>query len=156
MKYSSELITWSNTFSCGIKLIDEQHKELVALVNEMFRHASGNAEQEHEYFSKVIHEAVRYIKVHFATEERLMRATNYPGFAEHKKEHDSFVLEVLDNIRDYETGRHYTLFSFTKFLKDWVLSHIGVMDRQYFLYIKKMVSIRRLGGRSRVASAETA
>jgi hemerythrin len=156
MKYSTELITWSNTFSCGFKLIDDQHKELVDMVNEMFHHASGNAEQEHEYFSKIIHQAVQYIKVHFATEEKIMRVAHYPGYAEHKRQHDRFIIEVLENIHDYETQKHYTLFSFTKFLKDWVLSHIGVMDRQYFLYIKKILSTYKISERPKVDSANIA
>jgi hemerythrin len=152
MKYSSELITWSSTFSFGIRLIDDQHKEFVALVNEMFLHATGNDEQEREYFSAVIQKAVHYIKNHFATEEKLMRAIHYPGYAEHKKCHDCFILDVLDNIRNFETGKHYTLFAFTKFLKDWVLSHIGVMDKQYHLYIKKMIAFRKVAARESNAS----
>jgi hemerythrin len=143
MKYSSELITWSDTFSFGIKIIDDQHKEFVGLVNDIFCHATGNDEQEHEYFSKVIQKAVNYIKVHFATEEKLMRSIQYPDYAEHKRCHDCFVLDLLVNIRNYEKEKHYTLSSFTKFLKDWVLSHIGIMDKQYHLYIKKMIALRR-------------
>jgi hemerythrin len=152
MKYSAELITWSNTFSFGIKLIDDQHKEMVDLVNDMFHHASGNEEQEYEYFSKVIQKAVHYIKVHFATEEKIMRTIHFPGYAEHKRCHDCFILDVLENIRNFETEKHYTLFSFTKFLKEWVLSHIGIMDKQYHLYIKKMVALGKTGEISRVAS----
>jgi hemerythrin len=152
MKYSSELITWSNTFSFGIKPIDDQHKEFVDLVNDMFHHATGNNEQEREYFSKVIKKAVHYIKVHFATEEKIMLAIQYPDYAEHKRCHDCFILDVIDNIRKFETEKHYTLFSFTKFLKDWVLSHIGIMDKQYHLYIKKMIALRKAGGRLRVAA----
>jgi hemerythrin len=147
MKYSSELITWSSTFSCGIKIIDDQHKELVDLVNEMFHHATGDDKQEHKYFSEIIQKAVNFIKVHFVTEEKIMRAIQYPGYAEHKKCHDRFVLDVLENIRDYQAKKHHTLFSFTKFLKDWVLSHIGVMDKQYFLYIKRMLTAHKTIGR---------
>ena len=143
MKYGSELVTWSSTFSCGIKLIDDQHKELVALVNDMFNHSTGDAKQEHDYFNKVIQQATNYIKVHFATEEKIMRAVQYPGYAAHKRCHDSFVLEVLDNIRIYEEEKYNTLFSFTKFLKNWVLSHIAVMDKQYFLYIKQLITARK-------------
>ncbi|MDR0321761.1 MAG: bacteriohemerythrin [Treponema sp.] len=155
MKYGSELITWSNTFSCGIKLIDDQHKGLVELVNNMFNHATGDAKQEHEYFNKVIQQATDYIKVHFATEEKIMRAVQYPGYTAHKRAHDSFVLEVLDNIRDYETEKYHTLFSFTKFLKNWVLSHIAVMDKQYFLYIKQMMT-HNTSERVRTATAKIA
>jgi hemerythrin len=151
MKYSSELITWSNTFSFGIKPIDDQHKELVDLVNDMFHHATGNDEQEREYFGRVIQKAMHYIKVHFTTEEKLMRAMQYPGYAEHKRCHDCFILDVLDNIRDFETEKHYTLFSFTKFLKDWVLSHIGIMDKQYHLYIKQILAFHKASEKSRVA-----
>jgi hemerythrin len=85
-----------------------------------------------------------------------MRAAHYPGYAEHKRQHDRFIVEVLENIHDYETQKHYTLFSFTKFLKDWVLSHIGVMDRQYFLNKKKILSAYKIGERPKADSANIA
>jgi hemerythrin len=31
----SELVTWSSAFSVGVKLIDEQHKGLLNMVNDM-------------------------------------------------------------------------------------------------------------------------
>jgi hemerythrin len=140
MKYNIDLITWSSTLSCGVRLIDEQHKELVDLVNDMFHHSTGNDKEEREYFNLVIQKAVKYIKIHFATEEKIMRAIKYPGFAEHKMAHDLFVLKVIENIENYEIEKHHTLYSFTKFLKDWVLSHIAVMDKQYFTYIKQIAT----------------
>jgi hemerythrin len=142
MKNNPDLITWSNTFSCGIKLIDDQHKELVDLVNEMFHHSTGNDIEEREYFNKVIQKTVYYIKIHFATEEKLMRAVKYPGFIEHKRAHDIFVLSVIDNIRNYEIEKHHTLYTFTKLLKEWVLSHIAVMDKQYFTYIRQIATVK--------------
>ena len=149
----NELISWSNKFSCGIKLIDDQHKGLVMLVNEMFNHVTGNELQEHDYFNRVINDAVSYVKVHFATEEKLMLATKFDGYAEHKKEHDSFVLAVVENIKDYEAGKRLTLSSFTRFLKDWVLSHIALMDKKYFEYFKK-VATRKADGKLSITSAD--
>ena len=140
MAVNNDLITWTDKFSCGIKLIDDQHKELVALVNEMFNHVTGNELQEKNYFNRVINDAVSYVKTHFATEEKLMIATKFEGYAEHKKEHDSFVLAVVENIKDYEAGKRLTLSSFTKFLKDWVLSHVALVDKKYFDYFKKIAS----------------
>ena len=148
-----ELITWSNRLSCGIKLIDDQHKGLVNLLNDMFNHVTGNEKLEHDYFNKVIHEAVNYIKVHFATEEKILLSTKFAGYAEHKKEHDNFVRKVVENIRDYEAGKRLTLSSFTKFLKEWVLSHIAVMDKQYFEYLKKIAS-RKTDGKLSITSAD--
>ena len=134
----SELITWSDKFSCGIKMIDDQHKALVALINQMFNHVTGNEKQEYDYFNKVIMEAIKYIKVHFATEEKLMLATNFPGYAEHKKAHNRFIFTVIENITDYKAGKKFILYAFTKFLKEWVLSHVALMDKQFFEHIRNL------------------
>jgi hemerythrin len=149
----TELVTWSNTLSCGVKLIDDQHKELVNLVNEMFNHVTGNQIQERNYFDRVIQEAVKYVRIHFATEEKIMIATKFSGYNDHKKAHESFVLAVAKNIKDYQDGKRLTLSSFTKFLKDWILSHIAVMDKQYFEYFSKIAS-RKADGKLSITSAD--
>jgi len=150
---NTELVTWSERLSCGIKIIDDQHKGLVELVNDMFNHATGNSIQEHDYFNVVIQEVVKYVKVHFATEEKIMIATKFSGYTEHKKAHDSFVLAVVDNINDYKAGNRLTLSTFTKFLKEWILSHIAMMDKQYFEYFKK-IATRKEDGKLSITSAD--
>jgi len=153
MVVNNDLITWSDKLSSGIKLIDDQHKELVELVNEMFNHVTGNDLQEHNYFNRVINDAVSYVKTHFTTEEKLMLATKFDGYAEHKKEHETFILAVVENIKDYEAGKRLTLSTFTRFLKDWVLSHIALMDKKYFEYFKK-VATRKADGKLSINSED--
>jgi len=145
MVVEQELVTWTSKLSCGVKIIDDQHRGLVDLVNDMFNHATGNEAQEHKYFSRVIQEAVNYVKVHFATEEKIMIAAKFAGFAGHKKEHDNFILKVVENIKDYEAGKRLTLSSFTRFLRDWILSHIAMMDKQYFEYFRKIATRKEDG-----------
>jgi hemerythrin len=152
-KVKSELVTWSSTFSVGIKLIDDQHKGLLNLVNDLFNHVSGDDASERAYFQKVIQTAVNYVKVHFATEEKIMIATKFPGYLEHKKAHDTFVLTVVDNIRDFEAGKKFTLSGFTKFLKEWVLTHIAIMDKQYFTYFKQ-IATRKADGKLSINAAD--
>ncbi|MCL2764215.1 MAG: bacteriohemerythrin [Treponema sp.] len=149
----SELITWSNTFSCGIRIIDEQHMGLVELVNEMFSHVTGDQQEEADYFKRVFQEAARYIKVHFATEEKIMLLTNYKGYNEHKVAHESFIATVTGYILDFKAGKRFSLYSFTKFLKNWVLSHIAVMDKQYFQYLRRTAT-RKENGRLSISSAD--
>jgi hemerythrin len=150
-----ELLKWSNTFSCGIKLIDDQHKGLIDLVNDLYSHVTGNEVQEKNYFNLVIQEAVKYVKVHFATEEKLMIATKFPGYDEHKMAHDDFVRAVVQNVKDYQDGKRLTLSTFTRFLKDWALSHIAVMDKLYFEYFKKLAS-RKASGKLTINSNDVA
>jgi len=138
---------------CGIKLIDDQHKGLVDLVNDMFNHITGDDAQEQKYLNRIIEEAVSYIKVHFATEERIMDATRYQGYIEHKAEHKKFIVTVLEHVEKFKTGKRLPLMSFSKFLKDWVLSHIAVVDKQYFDHFIK-VAIRNADGSLSINSAD--
>ena len=149
----SELVKWSGTFSVGVKLIDDQHKGLLNLVNDLFNHVIGDEAAERAYFQKVIQTAVNYVKVHFATEEKIMIATKFPGYAEHKRAHDTFVLTVVDNIRDFEAGKKFTLAAFTKFLKEWVLTHIAILDKQYFEYFKR-IATRKADGKLSITSSD--
>jgi len=132
IKEKPEIIVWSDRLACGIKVIDDQHRGLVALVNEIFNHVTGDEIQESEYFHKVIQETVNYVKLHFATEEKIMLAAKMPEYARHKKAHNRFILTILDFIHYYETGRKRNLHAFGKYLKDWILSHIALMDKQCF------------------------
>lgn len=142
----NELITWSNTFSCGIKIIDDQHMELVNIINDMYRHVSGSEDDEHEYLLKIIHKVFKYIKIHFATEEKIMRAANFAGFVRHKNNHDSFIITVMDIVNEVTLKKRVSLHSFTKYLKEWVFSHIAVVDKQYFEYFRK-IATRKANGR---------
>jgi hemerythrin len=134
----SELVSWSSTFSVGIKLIDDQHKGLLAITNDLFNHCAGDDASERLYFKKIIRSAVEYVKVHFATEEKIMLHTNFDRFAEHKKEHDQFVLTVVEQVRSFNAGNKLDLIHFTRFLKNWILTHIAVSDKQYFEHFKKI------------------
>ncbi|MCL2764570.1 MAG: bacteriohemerythrin [Treponema sp.] len=147
---NNEFIAWNGELSCGITLIDEQHRNLLDLVNEMFDNVTGDEVQEHNYFEKVAPEAVRYAKIHFSTEEKIMLVTNFKGYAEHKKEHDTFVNTISDIIFDFRAGKQFSLSVFALYLKDWVLSHIAFMDKQYIEYLRS-VATRKKDGRLSVS-----
>ena len=138
-------IAWSDTYSVGIKLLDDQHKALIDFVNDLFNHATGNSDEEHAYFQKVIQQATQYISEHFVTEEECMLATNFPGYTEHKTAHDKFKFAVVKSVNDYKAGKILTLNNFADFLKDWVSSHVDMLDKQYGLYFIKIAAVKKDG-----------
>ena len=148
-------VSWSDSYSMGIRLIDDQHKGLLNFVNDLFTHATGNEEEERIWFREVIQQAVRYINVHFSTEERFMRVTRFPGFIEHKKAHDDFKFTVVKSVKDFEAGKRLVLEKFAYFLKDWILTHVAVMDRQYSDYFRK-IAIRDSDGKLVIKPTEAA
>jgi hemerythrin len=148
-----EHVTWSPSYSMGIKLIDDQHKGLLDFVNDLFNHSTGDEAAERFYFTEVIHQAVQYVKEHFQTEEKIMIATKFPGYAEHKKIHDEFTLTVIKSVKDFESGKRLVLEKFARFLKDWVLTHVAVMDVQYAQYFKK-IATRKADGKLSITSSD--
>jgi len=146
MGHNPNLVTWSSTYSVGIKLIDDQHMELLNLVNDMYNHVNNdNEEAEHAYFQEIIKKVIDYVKIHFATEEKIMKGTKFQGYAGHKRVHDSFIMSVIDIIKKYDEGKRVTLIYFTNFIKDWILTHIAIMDKQYFEYLMRIVSRKHNG-----------
>ncbi|MDR0602317.1 MAG: bacteriohemerythrin [Treponema sp.] len=133
----SELVKWSSALSVGVKVLDDQHQELIRLTNDLFNHCVGDAESEKLYLSKVIQGTRNYIKVHFSTEEELLIRTKFPDYREHKREHDAFVLTVVEQVRNIKDQK-FSLIVFTRYLKDWILTHIAVSDKKYAGYFKSI------------------
>ena len=132
-----DLLSWSEAFSCGIKIIDDQHKELVNLINEMFHHVSKDENEEREYFEKSMHQTVKYTEAHFKTEEKLMSLAKVPGYKEHKNAHETFEENIACYIRNFEENKSPLLLEFANSLKEWFLSHTAVKDKEYFDCFKK-------------------
>ncbi|MDR1073613.1 MAG: hemerythrin family protein, partial [Treponema sp.] len=85
-----------------------------------------------------LHETVDYVGYHFGTEDKIMRRINYPEYALHKKEHDTFVKEVLKQMHDYENEKIYAPHALVRYLKDWTLSHIALTDLKLGTYLVNM------------------
>jgi len=151
-KLDKKHVEWSNRYSMGVKIIDDQHKGLLNFVNDLFDHSNGREDDEREYFKKVIAGAVSYVKEHFATEEKLMIGTKFPGYAKHKEIHDEFTKTVVKAVNDFNEGKRLVLEKFAYFLKDWVLSHIAVEDVQYADYFRK-IATRNGDGKLTISSA---
>jgi len=152
---SKEHVSWSDSYSMGVKLIDDQHKGLLDFVNDLFNHSTGNEDEERAYFKEVINQALQYIKMHFQTEEKLMIMTKFIGYAEHKKKHDDFKLTVIKSVKDFDSGKRLVLEKFAYFLKDWVLTHIAIVDRQYAEYFKK-IATRKADGKLSITKEDIA
>lgn len=115
--------------SVNIRSIDDQHKKLVALVNNL--HDAMSAGKGQQVLGKILDELIEYTKTHFATEERLMIAHTYPGYLSHKKEHDGLTQQVIAIHQDFKAGKPVITVEIMRFLKDWLGRHIKGTDQKY-------------------------
>ncbi|MDR1216213.1 MAG: bacteriohemerythrin [Treponema sp.] len=128
-------VEWEDRYSVGIPAIDRQHQELLNLTNELYNACQLGDKAAREHFRSVIHRAVEYVKFHFSAEEQIMERIKYPEIVEHKKQHESFVKTVLENVGEFENGKLFVPNTFVRFLKDWILTHIAMSDQKYHSYI---------------------
>jgi hemerythrin len=85
-------------------------------------------------FIKTLRKAVEYAQIHFTAEEKYLRQVNYPGLAAQKKEHADFISEVVKQLKSFEENQNDPAV-LVEFLKDWLVNHIAVMDKQYAPYL---------------------
>jgi hemerythrin len=129
------IVEWSNRYSVGIPLIDEQHQKLISITNTLYLGCLKGDEKARAYFMQAIHEAVDYVRYHFSAEEKLMERIDYPDLVNHKKQHDEFVKEILLEVQAFEDGKKFVPNIFVRYLRDWVLTHIAISDKHYADYL---------------------
>ena len=81
------LIAWSDKYNVQIKEIDNQHKVLVGMINDL--HDAMKQAKSKEISLEIINKMAEYTKFHFSTEEKYMRRFAYPDYPGHKHEHEN-------------------------------------------------------------------
>ncbi len=135
MVFYLALLTWSDKYSVNVKEIDDQHKKLIALLNEL--HGAMSVGKGKDAMSAVLKNLIDYTAYHFSTEEKYMQQFNYPGYVYHKGEHSDFVKQVLDFQRKFEAGQTSVTIDVIKFLNGWVTDHIQGTDAKYGPFFNK-------------------
>ena len=133
---NEDSVVWDNSFSVGFDPIDEQHKVLVKMTNEMFQACEQGVLAADVAFLQIIQKALDYAETHFTDEEEYLSEANYPHLDEQKDQHEDFVAEVQKSIDEFEAGNIEPIF-LARFLKKWLLNHIAVYDKKYAPYLGK-------------------
>lgn len=124
------LMTWTPKLSVGVDVLDEDHKRLVALVNELFD--AMHAGHGRDSLGRILEGLVQYTRIHFAREEKFFAQTGYPGAEPHRKEHADLTGQVLEIQRKYAAGASAVLsIEVMQFLKNWLVNHIQGSDQKY-------------------------
>lgn len=123
------LIDWQDNFSVSIKEMDDQHKKLIGMINQL--HEAMKAGKGAIEIKTVIDEMINYAKFHFDSEEKLMSEHHFAGLATQKIEHNAFIKKTLEFQADLNSGKRTISIEVLNFLKDWLTNHILVNDKKY-------------------------
>lgn len=127
------LLEWSDKYSVNIKEMDEQHKKLFNMVNEL--HDAMKGGRGKEALGGIFAGLIQYVGTHFAAEERLMNAHAYTGYIAHKAEHDKLTKKALELQKSFQEGTPVVTMEVMNFLKDWLQNHILGTDKKYSQFL---------------------
>ncbi len=131
---SDQLMTWTDELSVGIRLIDEQHKMLLGLINEL--HAGMRDRKSDAVLVGVVERLKEYTVKHFGQEEEYFDRYGYPETAAHKELHAKLVQQVLDFETALKSGKAKVTMEIMRFLKDWLVKHIMGTDKRYSAFLR--------------------
>ena len=125
---------WSRSMSVGVALLDSDHQALINLINRL--HEYLEAEEDAAVMDEIFDRLVSYIDHHFAREEGVMEACEYPMTEDHKEEHLRFTQEIR-YVRDrYVKGGDAGIGQeLLDFLKNWLTHHILIQDMDYKTHV---------------------
>lgn len=129
-------IEWTPDLVVGVTEIDDQHRQLFEAVNKLMAAMwDGKGKEE---TGNLLNFLASYVVNHFGMEAGLMKAANYPSYAEHKRLHEQFVQGLTELKKKYD-GDEITASSCITVLDetcDWLRNHISKVDKALGTFVE--------------------
>jgi len=134
-----DAFVWNDNFETGLPKIDEEHRELVRIINHF-----GKLLSEHKVVLSdieiTLNELIEYTHYHFKEEEEFMVefALDPRHLEHHLKAHQHFLDEVLILKDSFSEGNLDAAKNLLDFLSNWLAYHILGEDQNYSRQIAKI------------------
>lgn len=126
-------VEWRDEYSVGIDSIDEQHKRLLNLINQL--QTAAHYHTDEAFVDKALDELVDYTRTHFSYEEGLLEQNGYSELEPHKMEHQAMIKQVGESIERYKADPDQTIEDIVQYLKKWLINHINGTDKGYSSFL---------------------
>ncbi|HEY3296335.1 MAG TPA: bacteriohemerythrin [bacterium] len=132
-------LVWNPRLSTGLEWQDIQHQELFNRVNVLLD--AIMKEPGTSSLGDIFSFLEDYVLKHFGNEERFMKAQHMPNFEAHHAAHADFVRQYFalkDEFVKSEGTSETVCLKLQTMLCDWLIDHIGGMDRELTLQTAEM------------------
>jgi hemerythrin-like metal-binding protein/PAS domain S-box-containing protein len=132
-----DIFPWDENFTTGVDVVDEQHRKLVDIINDLATQFSFKPDDID--IKTIFDELIDYTHYHFETEEQLWE--QHFGLDEsvvkHKESHVDFIdtIKVIIAKQEGNSVEHIAE-NILNFLVQWLVAHILESDR-YMAYVVK-------------------
>lgn len=132
---------WGPDYFTYLEDVDEQHYQLVSLINQLGEHIS-NDNINQEYINGLVEQLTDYVLYHFSEEEHIM--AEYKIDSRHLKvhvmAHKSFVSTIESISSATPIDNRDTANSYFRFLVQWLSEHILKQDKKMAAQIQAIKS----------------
>ena len=132
---------WDSKLEIGDKTIDDQHKELVVMYNKLLAICASemaNLTEKNAEIEKALNFLCTYTVKHFTDEELLQKNCGFPGYEEHRAQHEEFKMKAYTLSEKFKeigfSDKFATILNTQVGL--WLITHIQDEDSKIAAYIK--------------------
>ena len=125
-----ETINWSARYSVGVEKLDEQHKQIIGMLNRLVTSPVAR-DANSEAISEILTTMTRFSLEHFKTEENLLKTHGYPDFEKHRQEHGVYRRKTIDFSTASGLGVESVPQILIAYLFEWWTHHILEEDMKY-------------------------
>jgi hemerythrin len=129
----SLFMSWKHEYSVGIEKIDNQHKDIVQLINRIYSGMKNNYKKAE--IGGFLDELRAKIASHYLKEEEFLKLSGYPKQEQHQRNHDKMVKQILMMRIWNQSSPAYEDFKELRKLKDQYQNHIRYDDKKYADFI---------------------
>lgn len=132
---SNEAYVFSNDYLTGIEIIDQEHRKLFALVNDVHDLLHDKLIfDKYDEIMRILTELRNYTEMHFHDEEAYMEQIKYPGLDAQRYAHNAFIEKLVNidfsELDSMDENQQEYLQDVLDFLAKWLVNHILKMDKQ--------------------------
>lgn len=122
-------LVWKDEYSVNVKEIDDQHKQLFAIVNNLV--GVIDTIPDETIVRGLVNDLIAYKKMHFATEDKYFEEFHFEGKIDHQAAHANFDQKVTALQEQYQDDVTKLAWELTDLLEDWFIGHIMYADHAY-------------------------
>jgi len=128
------LFQFSKRFSVLVDSMDADHQKIFDYINQI--HALTKNRGPVSEQARLFEELAAFTTEHFAREEELMAANQFPGLEQQQHEHRELLDRVDAYVEALQKGVEINMIAAMNFLNSWLINHIMKLDQQYGEYFK--------------------
>ena len=126
---------WDPSLSVGNVEIDEQHKKLLLLAQQVVQLLNAPFPASTQQFHSLLNDVVDLVWKNVATEEKLLARNGYPDLAAHIAEHEAY-LESIAEILYRTTQWNVDIAALAQILTEYTNHHLLETDPQSKEFMK--------------------